>query len=205
MTPLVLAGLLLVAAGGMAGGQTASVAAGDAGSDGKPVVITLEEAIHRAEANEPGYAASAAESKVAGLDRWNARADLLPGVTYHNQALYTQANGEQNQAGQGVGSQPSPRFIANNAVREYASQAVVNETIGLGQVAGVRRADAEAARVAAELEIARRGLVVAVTGLYYGAISAGEKLEVAARAHDEAAGFTTLTGKRRARLPMPTW
>jgi len=196
MTPLVLAGLLLVAAGGMAGGQTASVAAGDAGSDGKPVVITLEEAIHRAEANEPGYAASAAESKVAGLDRWNARADLLPGVTYHNQALYTQANGEQNQAGQGVGSQPSPRFIANNAVREYASQAVVNETIGLGQVAGVRRADAEAARVAAELEIARRGLVVAVTGLYYGAISAGEKLEVAARAHDEAAGFTTLTGKR---------
>ena len=173
-----------------------SLAASGAGGDGPPPVITLDEAIHRAEANEPGYAASAAESKSASLERWNARADLLPGVTYHNQALYTQANGQQNQAGQGVGSQPSPKFIANNAVREYASQAVVNETIGLGQLAGVRRADAEAARTAAELEIARRGLVVAVTELYFGAIAADDKLQVAARAQDEAAEFTSMTGKR---------
>ena len=83
---------------------------------------------------------------------------LLPSVTYHNQAIYTQPNGLSNQSGQGTGSQPSPIFIANNAVHEYASQAVINEDIGLAQISGLRRADAAAAVAAAEMEIARRGL-----------------------------------------------
>jgi outer membrane protein TolC len=178
------------------GQTTAQVTAQAPSFPAKPIGITLEEAIRRAEANEPSYAAAAAESKVSALDRSIARASLLPSVDYHNQALYTQANGQNNQAGQGVGAQPSPKFIANNAVREYASQAVVNETLGLGQWAGVRRADAEAARSAAELEIARRGLVSAVTGLFYGSIAADNKLAVADRAHAESADFTGLTTKR---------
>ena len=161
-----------------------------------PVAISLEEAIHRAEANEPQFAAAIADSTSASLDRSIARAGLLPSAVYHNQALYTQSNGQQNQAGQGVGSQPSPKFIANNAVREYASQLQVNETVGLAGVASVRRADAEAARVTAELEVARRGLVAAVTGLYYDVVSTDNKLAIADRAHAEAADFTTLTGKR---------
>jgi outer membrane protein TolC len=83
-------------------------------------------------------------------------------------------------------------------VREYTSQALVNETLGLGQLAGVRRADAEAARSVAELEIAQRGLVVAVTGLFSESIAADNKLIVAERAHTEAADFTGLTNKREA-------
>jgi len=154
----------------------------------RPATITLEEAIHRAQANEPAFAAAMADSKAARLDRWTARADLLPGVVYHNQAIYTQGNGQKSQASQ--------IFIANNSVHEYASQAVVNETVGLGGVAGVRRADAEAARAKAELEIARRGLVSAVTGLYYSSLAADNKLAVAGRAHREAADFVSLTGKR---------
>jgi outer membrane protein TolC len=161
-----------------------------------PVSITLEEALHRAQVNEPSYASALADGRSAALDRSIARAALLPGVTYHNQALYTQPNGLQNQAGQGTGSQPSPRFIANNAVREYASQGIVDETIGVGQVAELRRAGAAAALAAAELEIARRGLVATVTGLYYGAIAADRKLAVAQRARDEAADFLSLTNKR---------
>ena len=77
-------------------------------------------------------------------------------------------------AGQGVTAQ-SPIFIANNAVHEYFSQAVVNEDIGLAQISGVRRADAAAAVAAAEMEIARRGLVSTVTGLYYGLAAADQK------------------------------
>jgi len=61
-----------------------------------PAVITLEEAIHRAEANEPAYATAVADSKVSALDRSLARGSLLPSVVYHNQALYTQANGLRN-------------------------------------------------------------------------------------------------------------
>jgi outer membrane protein TolC len=153
--------------------------------------ITLEEAIHRAEANEPAYAASSAESRAAGLDRSIARAGLLPGVVYHNQALYTQPNGDKSAT-----AQTTQKFIANNGVHEYASQAVINETLGLGGLAGVRRADAAAARARAELEIARRGLVAAVTGLFYGSLAADTKLAVAERANREAAEFTGLTGKR---------
>jgi outer membrane protein TolC len=182
-----------VAAGGQTPGETASAAPS---ASNQPVAITLDEAIRRAEANEPAFAASLAESKASALDRSIARAGLLPGVTYHNQALYTQGNGQQNQAGQGVGSQPSPKFIANNAVREYASQASVSETLGLGQLAGVRRADAASAMAAAELEVARRGLMAAVTGLFYGSLAADHKLSVAGRASQEAVDFTSLTSKR---------
>src|SRR5580658_10402676 len=121
---------LLAKALASASGQTVPGTANDASVPAKPITITLEEAIRRAQANEPSYASSLADSRASALDRSIARAGLLPSVDYHNQALYTQANGLENQAGQGVGAQPSPRFIANNAVREYASQGVVNETIG---------------------------------------------------------------------------
>ena len=179
--------LLSMTAAGAVNGQ----AAGDPGGQmspaaAAPVSITLDEAIKRAEGNEPAFAASLADSKVAALDRGIARAGLLPNAVYHNQALYTETN-----AGQTV-----PRFIANNALREYSSQAVVNETLGLGQVAGVRHADAAAAHAAAELEIARRGLRAAVIGLFYGSIAAENKLAAIERAHNEAIEFGILTGKR---------
>ncbi len=162
----------------------------------KPEVITLDEAIRRAEANEPNFASAKAASRVAGLDKSIAVGGMLPSVVYHNQALYTQPNGLQNQAGQGAGSQPSPRFIANNAVREYASQAIINETLGLAGYAGIRRADAASAMAAAELEVSRRGLVAAVTSLFYSSLAADHKLAIAERAHQETADFTSLTGKR---------
>jgi outer membrane protein len=165
---------------------------------GGPVVITLDEAIHRAQANEPAFAASVAESKAAGLDRSIARAALLPSAVYHNQVLYTQPNGQQNQAGQGIGSQPSPRFIANNAVREYASQGLINETIGFAQLAEVKRVDAAAAFAQAQLEVARRGLVGTVVSLYYSALAAEQKFNVAKRAAGEADAFADLTQKREA-------
>jgi len=168
----------------------------DTSAQAKPVTITLEEAIRRAEANEPAFAASRAEGRAAALDRDIARAGLLPSATYHNQALYTEPSRVKNPSGTGASSQPSQIFIANNAVREYASQASINETLGLGQLAGVRRADAAAARASAELEIARRGLKAAVTGLFYGSIAADAKLAVAQRAQNEAAEFSSLTSKR---------
>lgn len=188
---------LLAKAIASANGQMALEAAvQDPSVPARPITITLEEAIRRAEANEPAYASSLADSRASALDRSIARAGLLPSVNYHNQALYTQANGLENQAGQGAGAQPSPRFIANNAVREYASQGVVNETFGLGGWAAVRRADAEAAWSAAELEIARRGLVSAVTSLFYLSVAADQKAAVADRAHSESADFTRLTTQR---------
>jgi outer membrane protein TolC len=160
-----------------------------------PTAVTLEQAIALARANEPSFAAAAANARIAAIDHSIARAALLPSAAYHNQVLYTQPNGSTNGGGP-VGSQASPKFIANNAVREYASQGIISETLGLQQVTAVSRASAAAAVAAAELEIARRGLVDTVTSLYYQTLASDHKVGVARRAAGEAASFTTLTQQR---------
>lgn len=160
--------------------------------------LTLEDAIARATANEPAFAAASAEQKALALERKNAKAALLPSLTYHNQAIYTQPNGvPASRIGQTTDA-PSPIFIANNAVREYASQGVVNETIGFAQVGALRLATANALRAEAELEIARRGLVQTVVSLYYGVGSGNNKVIVAERALAEADHFVDITQMREA-------
>ena len=158
--------------------------------------ITLDEAIRRAEQFEPQFAAARAAGQLAQLDRMIARNALLPNVVYHNQYLYTQGNGESTRTLQGPGTTPSPRFVANNAVHEYVSQATVNEAFGLQQTAALQQAAAAAARASAETEVARRGLVGTVVALFYGDIVAQRKRTIAENALREAAAFTALTTKR---------
>ena len=159
--------------------------------------LTLDEAIRRAEANEPIFASALAENRALALERKDARAALLPTATYHNQVIYTQPNGLDNRIGQTI-NQPTPIFIANNSIREYASQGVFNETLGLGQVAAIRLADANAARARAELEVARRGLVATVVSLFYSVGTEAEKVAVTARALAEANHFLEVTQQREA-------
>jgi outer membrane protein TolC len=185
--------LLLTSLAACAQAQTDTVSTD---SDGKPVVITLDEAIRRAQASDPAFVASAAANRNSALDRSIARAGLLPNVAYLNQGLYTEPNGAHGQVGQVSDTADLPKFIANNGVREYFSQAVVNETAGMAPVAAVRRADAVAAMAAAEQEIARRGLVATVTALFYGLLAADHKLTLAESAQQEAADFTRLTSER---------
>jgi outer membrane protein TolC len=157
--------------------------------------ISLDEAIRRAEASDPTFAAVNAESRALQLERSNARSALLPTATYHNQIIYTEPNGQTSRIGQTVG-EPTPVFIANNAIREYASQGVFNETAGFQQIGAIRLADATAARVEAEAEIARRGLVATVVSLYYGYGSQSAKSLVASRALNEANHFVETTQQR---------
>lgn len=159
--------------------------------------ISLTEAIRRAEANEPSFAASLGAQKSAGIDSYLAKAALLPNATYHNQMLFTQSNGTTNKGGE-VGNQSQPIFIANNAIHEYTSQAAINETIGLKQIADAKVASATAARASAELEVARRGLVSTVVALYYQVSAAEKKQRLFVQAFQEASGFTSLTQKREA-------
>lgn len=158
--------------------------------------ITLEEAIRRAEANEPNYAAAVAANRVAGLDKSIARAGLLPSARAFTQGIYTQPNGLYAEGGEGV-STPNPKFVANDArPREYFAQGIVDETLSVGGLAELRRADAAAALARAELEIARRGLVATVSGLFYGELAAGHRVAIAEEAHAQAANFVTLTSER---------
>ena len=173
-----------------------SVVSGLAQTPAPQKPITLDEAIHLAEANEPMFAAAVAESRVTALQSKDAKAALLPSVIFHNQYLYTESNHVKSSSGTVAASQSLPVFIANNTVHEYVSQGVVNEIIGLAPVAAVHLADATAARARAELEISRRGLVSTVVQLYYGVRAGNQKLAVAQRALDEANRFVDITEKR---------
>lgn len=167
-----------------------------ASSSAAPVSITLAQAIRRAQANEPAFAAAKANSASAALDRSIARAGLLPSVRLYNQDIYTQPNGLYAEGGEGVTSS-NPKFVANDSrPREYIAQGVVDETLGLAGPAAVRRAGAAAALARAQLEIARRGLVVTVTGLFYGQLAAEHKVAIAQTAYQDAAHFTTITMDR---------
>jgi outer membrane protein len=165
--------------------------------------ITLDEAISRARANEPTFAAAVAASRNAALDRSIARAALLPNVAYNNEYLYTQANHCPNTnkicvANAGTSDNGPVRFVANNAVHEYISQGQVNESIGAQQFNALSRASAALAVATAELEVARRGLVATVAGLYYSASTANRRVAVTERAANEAASLTQLTQQREA-------
>ena len=166
-----------------------------------PPSISLQEAITRARANEPTFAAAAAQAQNARLEQAIAKAALLPSVTYHNQFIYTQGGAgiitdAVRAAEPDLKTASAPRFIANNAVHEYMSQGVVNETIGGHLFNAVSKASTSLALANAELEVARRGLVVSVVGLYYAASSAQRKVAIAERAAREAADFANQTQQR---------
>ncbi len=186
--------VLLIAATGLlfvpcglynADGQTVSAAPN--------TVISLDKAIRLAEANEPGYAGSVAASQSANLDRSIARAALLPRVDFHAEGIYTQPS---HSTTPGTLANYFPRFIANNDVREYLSQGMVNETFSLGQIGNLHKASAAAVQAEAEQEIARRGLVATVTSLYFGVIAAESRAGIAKRGHAEAKDFLEITQKR---------
>jgi outer membrane protein TolC len=148
-----------------------------------PVRLTLEDAIARARKNSTQFQAAQTDAAIARQDRYQAAAALLPSVTYNNQALYTQGNGPGTFV----------RFIANNAVHEYISQADVHEAIDLQSISNFRRASAAAALAKARAEIASRGLVVTVVQSYYAVAAAQLKLEAARKNSDEGDRFLKMT------------
>lgn len=196
---MALAVAVVVPARGQTKGNTVTVtnAATGASTSSQPIAITLDEAIRRAEASEPSYAAAKAGSQSAALGRSIARASLLPTVRYFGQGIYTQPNGTYADNAEGIPGTPNPKFVANDSrPREYLAQGVVDETLSLAEPANVHRADAAAALARAQLEIARRGLVAAVTGMFYSLLSANHKVTIAERAYKDASSFTAITLKR---------
>ena len=145
--------------------------------------LTLQDALTRARHNSVTYQATLTDAGVAREDRNQARAALLPSVNYNTSAIYTE----------GTGIDGAVKFIANNAVHEYASQGNVHEAIDLASFAEFKRSRAVAAAARARSEIAARGLVVTVVQSYYGAAAAQLKLEIAQKAADEGQRFLNLT------------
>ncbi|MDD5544127.1 MAG: TolC family protein [Acidobacteriia bacterium] len=146
------------------------------------LTVTLQDAIDRARKNSPEFQASLTAYGLAHENRVQGRAGFFPAATYNNQYLYTQGNGT-----------PSGRFIANNGVHEYLSQANLHETLSLSQIADYRKLIAGETLAKAKSEIAARGLVVTVVESFYSLAASQRKLQTAQRAADEAQHFLKIT------------
>jgi outer membrane protein TolC len=145
--------------------------------------LKLQDALALARKNSVQFQAAQTDAAIARYDRYQAAAILLPSVNYNNQALYTESNGPGNPV----------KYIANNAVHEYISQANIHEAIDLAGISSFRRASAAAALARARAEIASRGLVVTVVQGYYSLAAAQQKLQAAQKAAEEGSRFFKLT------------
>jgi len=149
-----------------------------------PLTLTLQDALARARANSVQFQAALTDQGIAHEDKVQARAALLPSVTYNNQFIYTEPNGT-----------PSGVFIANNSVHEYASQGNVHQVFGYTNYSDYRRTRALEAVARAKAEVAKRGLVVMVVQGYYGLIAAQRKYANVQQAAAEAQRFLELSRK----------
>jgi outer membrane protein TolC len=165
-------------------------------STGAPVTITLQDAIQRARSNDPQYRSAMTDLGLAREGRVQARSGLLPNVNYNSSFIYTQGTGPLpvNCAASTLGC-PTSKFIANNGVHEYISQADVHQALSLTNFADYRRSAAALAQARAKAEIAARGLVVTVTQSYYGLVVAQRKYSTAQRAAAEASHFLDISQK----------
>jgi outer membrane protein TolC len=146
--------------------------------------LTLADTLQLARANSAQFHAALSEAALAKEDRLQARAALLPGISYNNQVLYTQPN-----------ETSSGKFIASNSVHEYVSQGNAHQVISLQQFADYRKAGAAEAVARARAEVAARGLVVTVVQDYYSLLAAQKKHGNAQAAADEAGSFLDLSQK----------
>jgi outer membrane protein len=145
--------------------------------------LTLQDALVLARKNGTQFQAAQTDAAISRQDRYQAATALLPTVNYNNQALYTQSSGPGS----------AVKYIANNAVHEYISQANIHEAIDLAGISSFRRASAAAALARARAEIASRGLVVTVVQGYYSLAAAQQKLQAAQKASEEGSRFFKLT------------
>src|ERR1700681_3578788 len=166
---------------------------------GELLHLTFQQALELARKNATQFQAAVVNAGVLHEDAKQARNTLLPTVTYNNSALYTQSiPGAVVPRTPGTAEAvvaPPVIYIANNAPHEYVSQADLHEALDMSALGNWRRASAAAAVARAQVEIAKRGLVVTVAQNYYKVGSAQYKLETAKLAATAGDQFFQLTQK----------
>jgi outer membrane protein TolC len=162
--------------------------------NGELLHLTFQQALDLARKNSTQFQATVVNAGVVHEDAKQARNALLPTVAYDNSVLYTQGTAASVAAVQ-TGLTPPVIFIANNAPHEYVSQANIHEAIDMSALGNWRKASAAAAVARAQVEIAKRGLVVTVAQNYYKVGAAQHKLETAEVAAGEGDKFFQLTQK----------
>jgi|SRR5579871_1928101 len=150
-----------------------------------PPTLTLQDALARAQKNDPAFLSSLSDVESAAEDRRQARAATLPSFGLRSDYLGTQGNGKL----------ASGRYVTNDGVHVYREWATMHQDLSAGTFlkTGVKRAEATQALAQAKVEIARRGLTVTVTKAYYALITAQRKYASAQQALDQARRALTIS------------
>ncbi len=163
-----------------------TLAQGQPQPESQPSVrIDLPGALARARENSQQLQSATLALDLAREDRAQARAALLPSLSYYNQYIYTQGNGTES----GV-------FVANDGVHVYSSQAQVHQEVySPVRLAEYRQLVAGQALASARRDVVERGLVSTVVRNFYAAVAARRKVANSQLAFEEAARFVNLTEK----------
>ena len=150
-----------------------------------PLVVTLQDALQRARQNDAQFQSSVADAEVAHGDRVQAKAGLLPTISFTTQYLGNQANGVN----------PNGRFVSLDGVNMYRVWGVLHQELSANTLtaAPLHKAQASEAAARAKLEVAQRGLAVTVTRNYYALAAAQRKYATAQQAAQQAAHFLEIT------------
>jgi outer membrane protein TolC len=156
-----------------------------------PLVVTLQDALDRAKQNDTTFQAATADAASASEDRTQAKASMLPTISYSTQYL---------------GNSPTPnnvlpngRFVSLDGTKMYRAWGIAHEDLSANVVLGTTLHRAQAAEVAAQakLEVAKRGLTVTVTKDYYALVTAQRKYATAQQAAQQAQRFLTTTQQQQ--------
>ena len=150
-----------------------------------PLTLTLQDALARAQKNDPQFLSVVSGAKLAQEDRVQARASLLPSFGLRSEYLNTQGNGVL----------PSGRYVTNDGVHVYREWSVVHQDLSPTALmkTGYHRASAAEAVAQAKAEVARRGLVVTVTRAYYTLVIAQRKYATAQQSLEQAKRFLAIS------------
>jgi outer membrane protein TolC len=168
----------------------AMLAAALCGQNNPPAVLTLQDALARAQANAPQLTQALTDAKLAHEDLLQAKGAIRPSVSGRSEYLGTQGNGVL----------PSGRFVTNDGVHVYRDWAIVHEDFTAAATrTGIDRAAVTEAAARARTEIARRGLAVTVTRAYYTFLAAQRKYASAQQALDQARHYLDISQRLQRR------
>lgn len=159
------------------------------GAAGPPQVLTLRDALERARQNDQQFQTAVAEAEIAAGDRMQARASLLPSLSYTTQYLGNSPNGVN----------PNGRFVSLDGVKMYRAWGVLHQELSAGTFAltPLKRARAAELSALARRDIAERGLTVTVTRNYYALIVAERKYATAQQVAEQARRFFDISQQQQ--------
>ncbi|MGH9715648.1 MAG: TolC family protein [Candidatus Acidiferrales bacterium] len=150
-----------------------------------PLMLTLADALARAQKNSPDFQRALSAVKLARYNQVQARAAMLPAISGLAQYLNTQGNGIS----------PVGRFVTNDGVHVYRAWAAAHQDMpgSFFIDAGPRRAAYEKAIAQAGAQIAGRSLVVTITQDYYALVVSERSFAVAQQSLTNAQHFQQIS------------